>query len=63
MGTSTLCGTLMDVACEMVLKRHYGNSLCDPYEAYSSGQGLADAGLSPRDFGYNCSKGHCTVGL
>lgn len=37
----------MDVASEMVLKRHYGNSLCHPYEAYSSGQELADAGLSP----------------
>lgn len=49
-GTLTLCGTLMNVACELVLKKHYGNVPCDPYEAYSPGQELADAGLSPWGF-------------
>lgn len=45
----------MNVACELVLKKHCGNVLCDPYEADSPGQELADAGLSvPGDFEHGC---------
>lgn len=43
----------MNVACELVLKKHYGNVPCDPYEAYSPGQELADAEV-PGDFEHNC---------